>query len=303
MLLDVVIVGGGPAGLAAALNLGRARKRVLLCDSGPRRNAAAERVHGFVTQDGTPPAEFRRIGREQLARYPNVEARDVAVEEIRGERGAFEVRLATGDRLQARRILLCTGMLDELPDIEGFRALWGRSIFQCPYCHGWEAQNLSFGFLAPSLEVLEFALLLRGWSKDVVALTDARFPVSPEIQLRLAEAGVTLEQRRMTQLVAKDGCLERIHFADGAPLRLEVLFARPPQRQTPLVQSLQLALDSGGYVRVDEQRCTSTPGIYAGGDLVTPMQSATFAVATGVHAAATLNHELTTELAVRRALT
>jgi thioredoxin reductase len=297
MLFDVVIVGGGPAGLAAALNLGRARKRVLLCDGGPRRNAAAERVHGFVTQDGTPPAEFRRIGREQLAPYANVEARDAAVEEIRGARGAFEIRLATGDRLQARRVLLCTGMIDELPDIDGFRALWGRSIFQCPYCHGWEAQNLRFGFLAPSLDAMEFALLLRGWSQDVVVLTDARFPVSPEIQVRLAEAGITLEQRRITQLVPKEGRLARIHFADGAPLPLEVLFARPQQRQTPIVQSLQLTLDSGGYVRLDEQRCTSIPGIYAGGDLVTPMQSATFAASTGVHAAAMLNHELTTELA------
>jgi thioredoxin reductase len=301
MLFDVVIVGGGPAGLSAALNLGRARKRALLCDDGPRRNAVAELIRGFVTQDGTPPAEFRRIGREQLARYPNVEARDVRVEEIRGERGAFDVRLATGDRLQARRILLCTGMLDELPDIEGFRALWGRSIFQCPYCHGWEAQNLSFGFLAPTVEALEFALLLRGWSKDVVVLTDAQYAVSPETQTRLAESGVNLEQRRITQLAAKDGRLERVHFESGAPLRLEVLFARPPQRQTSVVQSLELALDSAGFVRVDEQRCTSIPGIYAGGDLVTPMQSATFAASTGVHAAVMLNHELTTEWATTRA--
>jgi thioredoxin reductase len=303
MLFDVVIVGGGPAGLSAALNLGRARKRTLLCDSGPRRNAAAEQIHGFVTQDGRPPAEFRRIGREQLALYPNVEARDVQVEEIRGERGVFEVRLATGDTLQARRIILCTGMLDELPDIEGFRALWGRSIFQCPYCHGWEVQNLSLGFLAPSVEALEFALLLRGWSNTVVVLTDARFTVSAETQTRLSDAGIPLEQRRMTQLAAKDGRLDRVHFESGAPLRLEVLFARPPQRQTPIVQSLDLVLDSAGYVRVDEQRCTSIPGIYAGGDLIAPMQSATFAAATGVHAAAMLNHELTTELAISRALT
>jgi thioredoxin reductase len=303
MLFDVVIVGGGPAGLSAALNLGRARKRVLLCDGGQRRNAVAERIHGFVTQDGTPPAQFREIGREQLARYPNVEARDVQVEEIRGERGVFEVRLSMDERLQARRILLCTGMLDELPDLEGFRELWGRSIFQCPYCHGWEAQNLSFGFLAPSVEALEFALLLRGWSKDVVVLTDARYAVSPEAQTRLADAGVNLEQRRITQLAAKEGHLEQVHFESGAPLRLQVLFARPHQRQTRVVQSLELALDSAGYVRVDEQRCTSIPGIYAGGDLITPMQSATFAAATGAHAAAMLNHELTIEWATSRALT
>jgi thioredoxin reductase len=302
MLFDVVIVGGGPAGLSAALTLGRARKRTLLCDGGPRRNAVAEQIHGFVTQDGTPPTEFRRIGREQLAHYPNVEARDVQVEAIRGERGAFDVRLSSGDSLQARRIILCTGLLDELPDVEGFRALWGRSIFQCPYCHAWEAQNLSFGFLAPGVETLDFALLLRGWSKDVVVLTDGRYDVPPETQTRLADAGVNLEQRRITQFAAKDGHLDRVHFESGAPLSLGVIFARPRQRQTLIVQSLELTFDAGGFVRVDEQRCTSIPGIYAGGDLITPMQSATFAAATAVHAAAMLNHELTIELATRRAL-
>src|SRR5687767_11992719 len=111
MLYDVVIAGGGPAGLSAALNLGRARKSVLLCDAGPRRNAAADHIHGFVTRDGTTPTEFRRIGREQLEPYDNVETREARVEEIRGECGAFEVRLATGV-VEARRILLCTGMID-----------------------------------------------------------------------------------------------------------------------------------------------------------------------------------------------
>src|SRR5688572_29645001 len=168
MTYDIVIVGGGPAGLSAALTLGRARKRVLHCDAGPRRNAAAEHVHNFVTQDGTTPAEFRRIARRQLERYSNVETRDVSVEEVRGERGAFVVRLASG-AVEARRILLCTGMIDDLPDIDGAPALWGTSIFQCPYCHGWEVQDRRFGLLAQSVEMLDFALFLRGWTSDVIA--------------------------------------------------------------------------------------------------------------------------------------
>lgn len=301
MLFDVVIVGGGPAGLSAALNLGRARRRVLLCDSGPRRNAAAEHIHGFVTQDGTTPADFRRLGRQQLEPYASVEARDVQIEGIRGERGAFEVRLPTGS-VQARRILLCTGMIDELPDIDGFRELWGGSIFQCPYCHGWEVQDRRFGFLAPSPDLLEFALLLRAWSRDVTVLTDGRFTVPSEVRMRLASAGVPVEERRIARLSGSEGRLQRVELADGGSLPLDVLFTRPPQRQVAIVQALGLALDSGGYVVVDENRQTSIAGIYAGGDLVTPVQSAVLAAASGVQAAARLNHELTAELATSGAL-
>ncbi len=289
---DVVIVGGGPAGLSAALNLGRARKRVLLCDAGPRRNAAAEQIHGFVTRDGTPPQEFRRIGRQQLEPYTNVEARDIGVEEIRGERGAFTVRLATGG-VEARRILLCTGMVDELPDIEGFRALWGRSIFQCPYCHAWEVQDRRFGFLSPSVESLDFALFLRGWTGDVTVLTDGRYAVPPEMRERLVGGGVRVEERSIARLSAKDDHLDLVEFTDGDPLPLDVLFARPPQRQVAAVQSLGLDLDSEGYVKVDERRQTSIPGIFAGGDLITSAQSAVLAAASGVQAAAMINHELT----------
>src|SRR5215207_1845980 len=165
MPYDVVIVGGGPAGLSAALALGRARKRVLLCDSGPRRNAAAEQVHNFVTRDGTPPNEFRKIGRQQLATYPNVEVRDALVASITGTRGAFRVDLTT-ETVDARRVLLCTGVVDELPPVEGFRELWGHAIFQCPYCHGWEVQDSRWGYLARAGDlghVLPFSLMLRGW--------------------------------------------------------------------------------------------------------------------------------------------
>jgi thioredoxin reductase len=302
MPYDVVIAGGGPAGLAAALMLGRARKRVLLCDAGTPRNAAAVHVHGFVTRDGITPAEFRRIARQQLEAYPRVEAREVRVEEIRGERGAFDVRLTTGS-VQARRILLCTGMIDELPEIDGFRALWGTSIFQCPYCHGWEIQNQRFGYLATNLEALTFPLLLRGWTRDVSVLTDGRFAVPLEMSARLMDGGVRLEQRRIARLVPSDGHLERIEFVEGNPLPCGALFAHPRQRQGDLVRSLGLALDGTGYVQVDGvQRETSIPGIYAGGDLLTPIQGALLAAASETQAAGMLNHALTVDLAITGAL-
>jgi thioredoxin reductase len=301
MRYDVVIAGGGPAGLAAALTLGRARKRVLLCDAGPPRNAAAVHVHNFVTRDGITPAEFRRIGREQLERYPNVEVRDVRVEDAGGERGDFEVRLTEG-RAGARRVLLCTGMIDEPPAIDGFRALWGKSIFICPYCHAWEIQDQRFGYLAANAEALAFPLLLRGWTSDVVAFTNASFAVPPESRERLAAAGIRLEERPIARLLANGDRLERVELVDAGAVPLDVLFAHPPQRQADLVQRLGLALDAKGYVQVDEQRETSRPGVYAGGDLVTPVQAAVLSAASGMQAAAALNHALTAELATGGAL-
>ena len=297
MRYDVVIVGGGPAGLSAALTLGRARKRVLLCDAGPPRNAAAVHVYNFVTRDGVTPAEFRRVGRQQLEPYTGVDTRDARVVEIRGERDEFEVRLARGS-VQARGILLCTGMIDELPEIDGFTGLWGRAIFACPYCHGWEIQDQRFGYLAAKVDALSFGLLLRGWTSDVVVLTDGKFDVPAETSALLAGSGVRLEERPIVRLVPSGEHLERIDFADGAPLHCDALFVHPRQRQVELVRSLGLVLDQAGYVQVDDvHRETSMPGIYASGDLVTPSQSAINAAASGTQAAGKLNHALTVERA------
>lgn len=299
MLYDVIIVGGGPAGLSAAVALGRARKRVLLCDSGPRRNAKADRIHNFVTRDGTPPDEFRAIGREQLATYPNVEIRDAGIASISGERGAFRVVLAT-ETVEARRVLLCTGMIDEMLPIEGFRELWGRSIYQCPYCHGWEVQDRRWGYLvtpATLSHLLPFALMARGWSKDVVVFTNGVIDLPEETRAGLLAAGVGLETGAVTRLVPRDGLLESVELADGRAVPCEVLFAHPPQRQVALVQAMGLELDDTGLVRIDPiRRETTTAGVYAAGDLVTHMQGAIIAAAAGTQAAAMINMELTAEL-------
>jgi thioredoxin reductase len=297
---DVVIVGGGPAGLNAALMLGRARKKVLLCDGGAPRNSAAEGIHGFVTRDGTPPREFRRIAREQLRPY-GVEVQDTRITSVERIGSGFQVALAEGRTVVSRRVLLATGMVDAVPDLPGYRELWGKSIFQCPYCHGWEVRDRPFGVFATSAMLLDFSLFLTGWSRDVVAFTLGVWEVPAEQRQRLERAGVRLETRRVRGLVARagDGAhgdhLEAVELEDGTRVAREVLFAHPPQRQTELVQRLGLALDEQGFVRVDARQETSIPGIYAAGDLTTPMQAAIVSAAAGCTAAAMMNHALNLE--------
>lgn len=300
MQYDVVIVGGGPSGLSAALALGRARRRVLLCDSGPRRNAAAEHMHNFVTRDGTPPDDFRRIAREQLAAYPNVEVVDARVEAVTGARGAFDVRLSSRT-VQARRLVLGTGMIDEMIPLDGFRELWGHSIFQCPYCHGWEVRDRRWGFLvlpASTAHWLPFALQLRSWSPDLVVFTNGVVELTDEVRGQLQGAGIRIETAPVARLVGNDGRLEAVALSSGTSVPRDVLFAHPRQHQVDLVQSLGLALDDEGYVKIDPmKRETSVAGIYASGDLTTRAQAAVLAAAAGMQAAAAINVDLAMELA------
>jgi thioredoxin reductase len=298
---DIIILGGGPAGLSAALVLGRARKRVLLCDDGPPRNAPAAHMQGFVTRDGVSPAEFRRLARAEQAAYPTVQHREQRARgvEARGP-GSFAVTLADGAVVTARRVLLCVGVIDELPALPGLAGLWGKSVHLCPYCHGWELQDRRTGYLCTSPKYLEWAVLLRGWSREVTLFTGG-LAVEPELRARLERAGVAIEARSPRRLIGDDA-LTAVELDDGTRLAMEGLYMHPPQRQTDLVRDLGLALDELGYVKIDEHRQTSVPGIYAAGDLTTPMQGALLAAAAGMFAAATINHGLTVELALAGAL-
>ncbi len=296
-VFDVVVIGAGPAGLAAALALGRSRRRVVVLDRGARRNARAEHMHNFVTRDGITPQEFRRIGREQLEQYTTVVYREAGVRSITPKETCFEVN-SDGDVLLAKRILLCTGLIDEPLPIPGFSELWGRSIFQCPYCHGWENRDLGWGYLMQSLETLDFVLKLRTWTSRVTVFTHGGCELPTEAAQRLAQRGIGVETRAIARFRANPSDATRLlgmELADGSMVDCDVLFAHPKQRQVTLVGELGLGLDEHGFVVVDPMtRRTSIPGVYAAGDLTTRMQGAIFAAAAGTQAAVVINHDLAT---------
>ena len=297
-LFDVLIAGGGPAGLQAALTLGRARKRVLVADGGPRRNAPAAHMNNFVSRDGIAPAEFRREARAQLAKYPNVSFRDEQVEAVTGSRGDFRA-----GAIRARRVLLATGLIDQPPDLEGIAPLWGHSVFQCPYCHGWEARQHRWGYYAPDAtapHVGMFVMQLRGWSPEVTLFTDK---LGDDVRRNLVAARVEIESAELKRLVGTGGQIEAVELAGGRRVACDALFMHPPQRQVGLVRALGVALDDEGFVKTDPMtRETSIPGIYAAGDLTTRGQAAVLAAAAGMQAAAAINAELTADLVAQGAL-
>ena len=295
MDFDVAVIGGGPAGLAGALALVRARKRVVLFDRWPPRNAAATEVRGFVTQDGTPPTEIRALAHQQLAEYECFTLReDTEVTDIERTDRGFSV-IAGTERVSVRRVLLCVGLVDVLPDLPGYRELWGTSLFQCPYCHGWEVRDRSFGYLAPDAKCADWSILLRAWTKDLVVFTGGMFDVPAELRDELTRGGVRLEEREVVGLRAVDGALAAVQLADGSEVAREVLFVRPPQRHTELVVRLGLELDKPDLVRTTQFE-TSIPGIFAGGDLMTHHHSAMAAAAAGSAAAHALDEGLTQEM-------
>jgi thioredoxin reductase len=287
---DVVIVGGGPAGLAAALVLGRAVKHVTLFDGGEPRNAPSDHVHGYFGRDGTPPAKLRELGRAELAQYPTIEVRDELVTTIDQAPSGFLVNKT----VEARRILLACGLADELPDLPGLRECWGKSVLHCPYCHAYECRGRRFGFLPRSGAELEFPLLLRGWTEDVTVFANG-VALADDLRRDYAAANIRVEERRVLAIRAEGRRLQAV-VVEGGEVPCDDLFIHPTQKQVPIVAALGLRMFDENSVWVDEHAQTSIPGIYAAGDLITPIHNAQLSAAAGVAAAMKLNTALTKAL-------
>ncbi|MEZ4449643.1 MAG: NAD(P)/FAD-dependent oxidoreductase [Nannocystaceae bacterium] len=286
--VDVIVIGGGPAGLSAALCLGRARRSVVVLDRGGPRHAVSAGVHNFLTREGIAPAELRRIAWEQMRAYPSVrrEEASVAAIERRGDR--WIVGTKGGASWSAGDVLLATGVVDQHPSIPGYAALWGRSIFLCPYCHGWEVQDQALAVLGQGPGLAHLGPLLLGWSRDVVVCTDG-VALDPEVQAGLVARGLEVRTSRIVALEGDGERLTAIVFDDGARLRRDAIFAALTPQLPPLVAGLGLDLDAMGFVRVDEMGATSRPGIWAAGDLTSFRHQVVEAAAQGLRAAAAIN--------------
>ncbi len=286
-MYDVVIVGGGTAGLSAALVLGRARRSVLVVDSGEPRNRAADESHGFLTRDGMAPGDLLALGRDEVCGY-GVELREDRVTSVAA---GFVVHLAGGDVVEARRLLVTTGMRDELPEIPGLAELWGNDVHLCPYCHGYEVRDQPIGVVKDGPMGVMKAVLLRQWSADVVLFPGDYVPTEEEAA-RLAAHGVGVEPGRVTRMVSKGGRLTGVEVG-GTVVPRSAVFVQPAMHpRDELLRSLGCETDDRDLVRVDPAGRTTVPGVWATGNVVDPMTQLVTAAGMGSATAIAINNEL-----------
>ncbi|WP_434597365.1 NAD(P)/FAD-dependent oxidoreductase [Pseudomonas sp. R4-83] len=292
MVYDVIIVGGSYAGLSAGLQLARARRSVLVLDSGLRRNRFADTSHGFLGQDGRAPGDIAAEARAQLMAYPTVQwLADTAVEAVQVDAG-FAVRTRTGEQLSARRLILASGVIDELPDIEGLRPRWGQSVFHCPYCHGYELNQGAIGVLATSPLSIHHALMLPDWGPTTFFINGVFEPDAEQLA-QLTARGVRLETRRVRRI---EGARADVVLSDGEIVAVAGLFAMPRTRMaSPLADQLGCAFEEGPmgpFIQTDATQQTSVPGIFACGDAALAAGSVALAVGDGARAGAGTHRSL-----------
>ncbi|MEZ4701217.1 MAG: NAD(P)/FAD-dependent oxidoreductase [Rhodothermales bacterium] len=294
-LFDAIVIGGGPAGLSAALTLGRSRRRVLVAASGPARNAPAEASHNVFTRDGTPPAELLRIGREQLAPYDVVLRDEWAVRAVR-MRDVFVVAFAGGARFEARGLVLATGVRDILPAVPGLSELWGRGVFHCPYCHGWEVAGRPLGVYARGMDVartLHLCMLARGWSGDIALFADGPAGLPAEERALIERNGIVVREERVERLIGRGGELEAVVLEGGVAVPRGGLLVAPAQElRSDIPYQLGCQMTADARVEAEHGVQTGVPGVFVAGDIAPGMQSVVAAMASGTLAGAMLNHYL-----------
>jgi thioredoxin reductase len=291
---DVLIVGGGPAGLSAAMLLGRCRRSVLLCDEGRPRNAASRALHGYLGRDGVAPLDLLRLGRAEVRRY-GIEVRRARVTDVVCHGRGYRLRTSDGRRADGRYLILATGMRDALPPAPGFRAFYGRGVFHCPYCDGWEHRDAPLAAYAPRGRGAMLALKLLAWSRDVVLLTDGRLPPRGRLGERLARHGVRVEREPLARLEG-DAVLRRVVLGNGRSVPCRALFFQgPPFQASPLAERLGCAFTRKGAVRTGPHEEGARPRLYVVGDASHDVQFVIIAAAEGTRAAYAIHERMLEE--------
>lgn len=298
MTYDAIIVGGSFAGLSAAMQLARARRRILLIDGGLPRNRYAARSHGFMGQDGKAPDEILRQAREQLAQYPTVKFLDGQAVKAREDAGLLHVTIEDGQHVQGKRLILATGLRDELPALAGLQERWGQTVLHCPYCHGYEVAGSPLGVMAAHPLSAHQAMLLPDWGPTTY-FTQGEFEPDAEQAALLEKRGVRIERTPIVELMGTAPALDAVKLADGRRMAIHALFvASKTHMASPLAMQLGCAFNDGPLgpmIRVDELRQTSIPNVYAAGDAAIPMSNATLASASGVMAGVCVHRSLVME--------
>ncbi len=271
MIVDCAIIGGGPAGLNAALVLGRARRSVLLFDDNQPRNAVTHESHGFLTRDGVKPEEFRAIAQQEIGKYPSVEFRQVRVTDVyrREGEGTFELAAANGEAFQARTIILATGLKETLPDVEGIHDYYGKSLFSCPFCDGWELRDRPLVVISEGERTFHMGKMVWNWSRDLLVCTNGHRALTEEEQKALRKKGIEVVEDRIAALIGREGRLERIVFAtQGERAREGGFVATRLFQASPFAAQLGCEMNAQGGIVTDVLGRTTVPGVYAAGDTV-----------------------------------
>lgn len=288
-MLDVIIVGGGPAGLSAALILGRSRRKVLLCDDRSPRNEASRELHGYLTRDGVPPAQLLQRGRAELRRY-GVEQKHATVVDVRRHIDGFDVRLAGGERVLARVVLLATGVRDRIPNVPGLADCYGITAHHCPYCDGWEVRDKRVVVLGDEKSPASLALALKTWTGNVVACRTSRTKVSNAHRALLAAKRIAWCDAPIAAVHHVKGRVRTVRLTSGAQVECDaIFFAAPQEQRCDLPRQLGCEFTRKGTVKTDHLGLTCVPGVYVVGDASRDVQFVVVAAAEGAKAGVAIN--------------
>lgn len=292
-MLAVVIVGGSSAGLSAALILGRSLREVVVIDDQKPCNRFSRASHGFLTRDGIPPSELIQTAYDQLERYPTVTRKTATALHIEKNETGFDVTCSDASRLQARVVLLATGLHDELPPLAGIEGLWGKSVFHCPYCDGYEVRGKAVLVYGLDETVMHLVMMLRNWTDNLTLCVGDGWKLTTAQRERLTRYGINVVEQAITALESADSQIQAVRFADGTSLRCDALFVRPrTTHRTTFAHDLGCAVNENNVVQVDVRGRTSVEGVYAAGDLSSPVRSVAIAVAQGAAAGYGINADL-----------